>query len=352
MELRRRSFLLLGLTTITAAMVGLSAAPAVAQTRDYAQTQDYAQALAINAGNFVVGEAETGRGTIHAVRWDPTRRITDLGTLPGGSFSMAEGINTWGVVAGQSSTGPDETEAVYWSRTGQITALPGLVTGPGAFSSATAINDAGTMVGYSINENGKHAVRWARGQITDLGGLPGDYDSVAFAVNDFGVAVGYSQGSSGEYAVRWDPDGRITELAVPAGASLTSSYGIDNAGYIVGSAFDQTNLQSYAVEWHPDGSVHELAGGQQDIQATAINDVRVAVGNNERSDGGLDGTIWYPDGRSSVIAPPGGGPYVFYPTGINDRGFVTGNAVDSGGPALVSPDGRIVYLGTLLNPAN
>jgi probable HAF family extracellular repeat protein len=347
MKLRRRPFLLLGLTAITAASVGLPAAPAVAQT------QDYAQALAINAGNVVVGEAKTGSGTEHAVHWDPAGRITDLGTLPGGSFSVAQGINARGVVAGQSSTGSSGTDAVYWSRSGQITALPGLATGPDAFSSATAINDAGTMVGYSFDSQyNQHAVRWAGGRITDLGALPGDYDSEAFAVNDSGVAVGYSEGTSSEFAVRWDPDGRITELTVPAGATQTSAYGIDKAGYIVGSAFDPTNSQTEAVEWYPDGTVHELAGGQQDIRATAINDCRVAVGTNERSDGGLDATIWYPDGRSTVIAPPGGGPYLFFPTGINDRGFVIGNAVDPSRPARVSPDGQLVYLGTLLNPAN
>ncbi len=42
--------------------------------------------------------------------------ITDLGTLPGGDYSIARGINGRGQVVGQGTTASGENHAVLWSK--------------------------------------------------------------------------------------------------------------------------------------------------------------------------------------------------------------------------------------------
>ncbi|HEX3778628.1 MAG TPA: hypothetical protein VHX38_03095 [Pseudonocardiaceae bacterium] len=354
MRLQRRSVALLGLAAITTTLVALPAAPAAA-----AQWPDFAEAFGINVSNTVVGEALTAGGTEHAVRWSPSGQITDLGTLPGGQFSGASGINGWGEIVGSSDTGANANDAVRWSPTGQITVLPGLSVGPGSYSLANAVNDAGVVVGFGIIADGdQHAVRWSpSGQITDLGGLPGYGDSIASAVNESGVAVGYSEDGSAESAVRWDAHGRITELARPAGDTTTFADGINDFGEIVGAAFHQSDGQWQAVEWDPAGNVHQLATGVQTVEARAVNDLGVIVGEGQTPAVTADAAVWYPDGRSAVLpslsSQSGGNPDFVSPNAINDRGVAVGRELQLNLSLAVrwSPDGRASALPTLLNPA-
>ena len=79
--------------------------------------------------------------------------ITDLGTLPGGDFSVAEGINARGQVVGESNTASGATHAFLWED-GRMTDL-GTLPGGGE---AHGINARGQVVGHS---NG-HAVLWSK----------------------------------------------------------------------------------------------------------------------------------------------------------------------------------------------
>src|SRR5207247_2146751 len=78
--------------------------------------------------------------------------------------------------------------------------------------------------------------------IIDLGTLPGGSSSTASAINDAGQVVGSSQisvaGSAEWQAVLWD-DGMMTDLGVPGGGWLTFlPEAINNGGQVVGTSRD------------------------------------------------------------------------------------------------------------------
>jgi probable HAF family extracellular repeat protein len=76
---------------------------------------DFSVAHDINSRGQVVGFSETASGGFHAFLWEDGR-MTDLGTLPGGFESVAHGINARGQVVGFSTTASGERHAVLWSK--------------------------------------------------------------------------------------------------------------------------------------------------------------------------------------------------------------------------------------------
>ncbi len=120
--------------------------------------------------------------------------ITDLGVLPGGSYSCAEGTN-----------------------------------------------DSGQVVGWSDSASGCRAFLWDREQGMQNLGVTGGPRSYAEDINDAGQVVGYSYPDGGWRAFLWDREHGmqdLNDLLAPdsAGWTLHSATGIDNAGQIVGRA--------------------------------------------------------------------------------------------------------------------
>ena len=73
-------------------------------------------------------------------------------------------------------------------------------------SQASAINDAGQVVGHTTRaDSASHAALWKSGSMTDLGTLGGTH-SIAVAVNRIGQIAGgsYMAGDSLYHAVLWD----------------------------------------------------------------------------------------------------------------------------------------------------
>jgi probable HAF family extracellular repeat protein len=123
-----------------------------------------------------------------------TYTAVDLGTLPGGRFSIANDINPAGQVVGGADDADGNPRAFIWAK-GVMTDLGTL---GGAFSGAVAINPAGQVVGGSSTATGLgHAFMWDKGIMTDLGTLGGQF-SAAEAINPAGQVVGYSETARGE----------------------------------------------------------------------------------------------------------------------------------------------------------
>jgi probable HAF family extracellular repeat protein len=213
--------------------------------------------------------------------------VTDLGTF-GGANSYAYAVNNATAthpaqVVGVANTASGAGHAFLYSG-GGMTDL-GTLAGD-TYSSATALNNSGQVVGTSENSSGgtaiRHAFLWQAGTgMIDLGNL-GASETWALAVNNPAAAhpfqvVGYGEMTAGgvNHAWLWQ-NGIMTDLntLIPSNSGwvLTSANGINDNQQIVGQG--TINGQYHAFLWQIGGGAPTdlgvLSGGTQS-GATAIN---------------------------------------------------------------------------------
>jgi probable HAF family extracellular repeat protein len=113
----------------------------------------------------------------------------------------------------------------------------GSLTGAGGTSQAFAINERGTIVGYSTDATGaSRAVTWVSRRLTALPLPSGTSASVALDVNVNDVAVGWRKDANGRTrAVRWTGATSVADLA-PSFVGDTTAEAVDDRGEVVGWA--------------------------------------------------------------------------------------------------------------------
>ena len=217
-------------------------------------------AFAINDAGQIAGVENGINSSLNPFYFDGLT----FSSLPHNS-AVPLGINSQGQIVGTFMPSGGvfnsvESRAFTYSN-GSFTNLGAL---PGAFreSSATAINDAGLIVGYSTNVNGSNrAVTFQSGGLQDLGTL-GGATSYASDLNNAGDIVGSSVDSSGvTRAALWSNNNLydLNDLAQGLnGYRLESAVDISNTGLIVGQAFNGTNYTAYLLT--PIAPVPEPAG--------------------------------------------------------------------------------------------
>ncbi len=257
----------------------------------------HSQAYAVNASGTAVGYANKHEGGTslgsRAVRWNAwgtvATELENLGTSGTRYNSCALAISDTGITVGYANKYEGVinvgTRALRWTAWGSVTELGNLGTSGSGYtlSSALAVNDTGTAVGYASEYlggvwRGERAVRWdASGtDATELGNLGttdwGGTMSAAYALNRAGTAVGYALKyvggvNLGDRAVRWDAGGTAaTELGNlgthTSGVTSSRAFAVNEAGTAVGTAlkYDEggTDLGSRAVAWLPNASVVDL----------------------------------------------------------------------------------------------
>ena len=159
--------------------------------------------------------------------------MTDLGALPGGTFSMAYDINESGVVVGIAESASHALHGFVWRR-GKMTdlgALPG-----GNISLAYAVDGKGEAAGSALTGSEYHAVVVMGGKWQDLGTLGSD-PALAAGLNDRGQIVGASNLDANHRHAFLMENRRMTDLnaliSADAGWTLLAAQGINNAGQIV-----------------------------------------------------------------------------------------------------------------------
>ena len=230
-------------------------------------------AVAINDTGVITGLSAFQPGTVtpyHAFGY-AAGTMTDLGTLPGGSHSIGTAINNAGYIAGVSMTSSNTWAAFGWNGS----TMSSLASAGWGSVFPMDVNASNTIVGDGYLQSGYRAFSHAAGVITDLGALPGHAESGATAVNDAGLIVGWSRSSVGtpSTAVQWS-NGTIS--ALPGGAG-SEARGINASGVIVGAAGGHAVLWSGGTRI--DLNTEIPAGSGWTLQsAEAINDNGAIVG--------------------------------------------------------------------------
>ncbi len=200
-------------------------------------------------------------------RWGVMSALPTLG----GTNGFAAGANNSGQIVGWAENKiRDRTCAgtqilqfepvIYGPGVGEIQQLPTFGGDPDG--AATAINDKGDVVGISGTCDfavgaftAKHALLWQNGRVTSLGNLGGKGWNTPMAINNRGDIVGFSD-LPGDviggvltpnfHAFLWSKEtGRMTDIGVLPGDSLSEALDINERGQVVGISLPSTHAFLY-----------------------------------------------------------------------------------------------------------
>ncbi len=193
-------------------------------------------ARAINASGQVIGTSTTAGGETHAFTWDSVNGMTDIPTLGGTSADVAA-LNNAGQVAGNSSiVGNTATHGFYWDSTNGTVDLGTLGSNT---STAYGMNSSGVVVGYSPTAPGftsDRPFRWTlAGGMVNLGTVGGN--ARAAAINDAGTVAGYTVVDGLPIPFRWTPTEPMTLLPYEDGLGIGGGEPgrINASGQIIGN---------------------------------------------------------------------------------------------------------------------
>lgn len=182
-------------------------------------------------------------------------RMTPLPPFPGGFSSYATAVNNRGEIVGWAENGVQdptcqtvfqtlEFRAVVWEPDGTMQELPPL---PGdSTSAATAINDLGQVVGISGacgvavgDTSAAHSVLWQSGVPINIGDLGGHTWNTPTAINNHGTVVGFSlpagqDGTRNFEAFLWTEAGGIKRLGKLPGDIRAEALGVNEKNQVVG----------------------------------------------------------------------------------------------------------------------
>jgi probable HAF family extracellular repeat protein len=232
-------------------------------------------AYGINDAGQIVGYSMTSAGTSHAFLWE-RGTMRDLGTLPGGSYSVAYAINARGQVVGECGTAQGQQHACLWDK-GQLRDLGTL---GGSFSTARAISDAGVIVGFSTTPSGDSVpFVWENGVMKPI---PPASPGLAENVNNRGQIVGVTAAGRPFLVDR----GALRDLGT-LGGTTAAAWGINSQGQIVGTSALPGDTEAKAFLWE-NGLMRELPtlGGSFTL-AAAITDSGYVVGESMTAAGEL-----------------------------------------------------------------
>jgi probable HAF family extracellular repeat protein len=292
---------------------------------------------------------------VRAVLWKHGK-ITDLGTLEGGTESIALAVNARGQVVGlATNTIPDaysivgvttETRAFLW----QNGAMQDLGTLGGPDAVASLINERGQIAGLSYTDSlippptpfcGDfplivHGFLWENGAMKDIGTLGGHCTTI-YALNNRGQVVGQSTVAEDQtsHPYIWDREG-MTDLGTLGGTYGYAQW-INDAGTVVGTVTNANDQALLAALWK-DGVISNLGTlpGNACSATDAINSAGQVVGGS-----GFNAAQFFPACTDLVehaflwengtmvdlnaFVPPGSNLTLNEAVFINDRGEISGS---------------------------
>jgi probable HAF family extracellular repeat protein len=308
-------------------------------------------ALAIGESGHIVGQIFFG-ADLHAAYWPNSQSpAVDLGNLPGFARSLALDINSGGEIVGAVATG-NFFRPAYWasSQTAPVE-LPGV---PEGFRSlAFEINPAGQIVGYiaPADVSSARAVFWPNSNTAPVylpvnANLP---NGGAFSINAAGNILG--DGCDVDFvechAAFWaSSTSTPVALASPPGEFIytdvglvgRSIHGLNNAGRMVGYAYNADFSETRAVFWASSTNpavILSTTGEFINGGAQGTSDNGQIVGAAYNSDFSDSHAFMWPSSTSqgidlNTVIPSDSGWELLYALEINNRGEIVGAGIFNG----------------------
>jgi probable HAF family extracellular repeat protein len=252
------------------------------------------EGVAINNGGQVAGNSVDANGVSFAVLWNgttPTILDGDDSYNPYNAF--VGGMNNLGEVVGYDTS--FKYFADLWG--GGVSGLCSGGESGWPWSQASAINDAGQIVGTLSGDIPPWAVIWSNSCIrNDFAGLDFPTSVVsgidATSINNKGEVVGFAyldSDYSTQHAVRWTPN--FTDMGTLGGKNSGANQ-INDRGFVVGWA-DIPNNRSHAALWGPHTVASDLGTlGGKTSSANGINTQGDAVGSSQTPSGATHAVLW------------------------------------------------------------
>jgi probable HAF family extracellular repeat protein len=273
------------------------------------------------------------------------KKALDLGTLPGGSFSLGAVVNNAGQVIGFSDNGvpdpfasfffpsPNQVRTFLW-RGGELEDIgtlggPDAVLGPGCNNPLPSVIVGNSYTSFTPNAGtGIPTIDpflWDNGTMTDLGNLGGTF-SFGECFNARLEVIGDSNlpGDQMSHAFRWR-NGKMKDLGTLGGPDSQAIW-INDKGDIAGSADLPTPGIHDAVIWRH-GRIHDLGTlpGEPCSRGRAINSWGQVVGGSSDCRNFLHAFVWENGGPMrdlNKLIRPGSGLQITNAFNINDRGEI------------------------------
>jgi len=238
----------------------------------------YAQANAISSTGIVVGEGDTGNGRPQAIVSTPGG-LLNIDPVNGGN-ARAIGVMDNGVIFGDMtkslSGGTASWNVMMWtadpSHPGRYreTILPHYPGGDTKYNGVYAqeSNKIGQVAGWvTTTVIGQLGAIWnndAAHTVTPLQALPFGNGAIANGLNDLGQVVGQSNNfatATSAEAVLWQNDAThsIIDLGTLPGDTVSSAQAINNAGQIVGWSQTSMNAGPARAFLYQNGAMYDLA---------------------------------------------------------------------------------------------
>jgi probable HAF family extracellular repeat protein len=255
-------------------------------------------------------------------------------TADSAAGGTARDVNNRGQVVGQTfvQTGPlpfGITPHAFLWQNGERTDIG---SAAGQSSVASAINASGTIVG-TVDRT---AYEWVDGQpiSLNLAGNATGINNAGEIIGDYWTGGALGSGQDNPFKLS---NGVFFELPTLGGSSNAAS-AINNRGDVVGYAMVDHTASTHAALWQAQ-SIQDLGtlGGINSF-ATRVNEAGVIVGRAQAANGAYYMARWSVNGGPVENLMPGGSP-----TGLNNRGDIVGNNINTGAPFLYE-DGNVTNL--------
>lgn len=199
------------------------------------------------------------------------------------------------------------------------------------WSQAQGISDDGLVVGNAQNFDGGIGFTWTRASGTRALREPGTFALFSADINSSGqfTGRGFFQAYDGSRSYTWNGSGQPTVLEPPAGVGNHGTYGISDAGEVVGGGFVESGTESNAraIIWRDGQNAEFLPNipGKRHAYAYDVNNGGYVVGRAYTTNYSDEPAVrWNPDGTYTEIGNLPNNGYIS-DMQINNSGIVVGS---------------------------